>query len=299
MVEYVAGSATSANCPRKGEIWLTKLGFGTVRLETACKTWGCLACRDRLQSLFQMRVVYGCSALGECAFITLTLRMGEGLGKDARYVAKVWREFWRRWKAAQGEQLQWLRVVELTKQQQPHLHLVAGPIQGRIRCYGNERLQEKSFKARSGCDCLSHRMSAVWEGITGAWMVHTKPVVGPNDAATYMGKYMAKGHLVRDRLEQLGFARRWSSSRGWPGNGRLRLQGTVDEVWTDVSFHRHTEEISPAYHEEEVEKEHELNRRAGTDLALLLNKDRRKKGKLGRLERMLNAEHDSQANRLR
>ena len=46
-----------------------------------------------------------------------------------------------------------------------------------------------------------------------------------------MGKYLAKTFGAESRHKALGMLRRWSSSRGWPGSGRLRLAPTEQEGW--------------------------------------------------------------------
>lgn len=292
------GQASSSDCPRKGKVWLTKIGTGTLVIPTTCKTWGCLACRERLMALFKMRVTHGCSVLGDCAFITLTFVLrGAETQEDAESVSKAWREFWRRWMSQGHERLQWLRVVELTKKGQPHLHLIAGPVSGKIRCYGNERLDAQWFDrvGRAGCLCLSHRMSRVWESITGAWHVHTAPVTGAAGAAGYLGKYLSKGAYVRQGLEALGFKRRWSSSRGWPGNGRLRLKQTMEGGWDYVDMfpgagrgRQHLED-----HYTEV-SDKGLAVRVGTDIAVALAKRGRMKRIVGNLQgRLSNAADDS------
>lgn len=62
-----------------------------IMLNTNCKTWGCLSCRERLLRVFRMRVQAGVLGLGRCAFITATLRWDGSNQRDAQYVAKVWK----------------------------------------------------------------------------------------------------------------------------------------------------------------------------------------------------------------
>lgn len=64
----------------------------------------------------------------------------------------------------------------------------------------------------------------MWREVTGdSWIVHTVPVLGRRGAGSYLAKYMAKDHVQRGALVAAGFNRRWSTSRGWPGGGRIRL----------------------------------------------------------------------------
>ncbi len=51
-----------------------------------------------------------------------------------------------------------------------------------------------------------------------------------------MGKYLGKTFGTEGRLKALGMSRRWSSSRGWPGNGRMRLAPTEQGGWKERVF---------------------------------------------------------------
>lgn len=226
------GSAISSKCPRGGSIWLVS-SEGSVKMPTTCKTWRCKGCRDRLKSVFSARVEAGVYSLGRCAFMTLTYKMTSDSQRDALSVRKDWQEFWRRYKAKKYPKVQWLRVVEITKKGQPHLHVVMGPIEGRINCYGDKRIDARLFtEAMGNCDCLSHRMSELWLGVTGdSWHVHTMLVRGAGRAGAYLFKYMAKTLTTWADLEALGFKRRYSNSKSWPGRGRVRLQGSLEKRW--------------------------------------------------------------------
>ena len=188
-------------------------------------------------SVFKMRVQIGTSRLQPCSFTTFTYRV-DGPGREnAESVKKDWKEFWRRWKKSGQKSLEWLRVVELTKRKQPHLHVVMGPVDGQIRCYGRRAIRESWFLARGECGCLSHRLSKVWHEVTGdSWVVHTVPCLGGKGSGGYMAKYMVKGSLVRAELEAMGFKRRWSRSRGFPGGGLLQLRTSVEEGWRRVEI---------------------------------------------------------------
>lgn len=220
------GSALSSSCPRGGFIWLHTMDKGNLITPTFCKTWKCVGCRDRLLNLFKMRVEAGVLGLGRCVFITITYKMGKGLLRDATSVKEDWKEFWRRLTKSGFPKLKWLRVIELTKQKQPHLHVVMEwSLAGEARCYGVE-FDYKAFRRRfDSCNCLSHTLARVWYAVTkDSWMVHVMPVLGAAGAAAYLGKYMVKNMMYRKDLEDAGFTRRWSSSRGWPGSGRVRLK---------------------------------------------------------------------------
>ena len=134
---YVKGHAGSRVCPRGGSVRLTTGSGRTVRMETQCKVWRCVSCRDRMISLFKGRVEIGCSRLGRCAFITLTYKRGSPRLKRAGCVRKDWTALWRQLRDSPLRRMKWLRVMEITKAGTPHHHLVLGPIPDEmsIRCW--------------------------------------------------------------------------------------------------------------------------------------------------------------------
>ena len=131
--------------------------------------------------------------------------------------------------------------MELTKKRTPHHHLVVGPVEGEIACYG-DRFEIKAFVGRMGtCDCLSHRFSVAWQAVTGdSFICHATAVVGAAKAASYMAKYMVKTFGMEGRFKAMGMERRWSSSRGWPGTGQVRLaysESAGGPGWERIEFH--------------------------------------------------------------
>ncbi len=107
------------------------------------------------------------------------------------------------------------------------------PKEMRINCWGRSIFDARKYKDRmADCDCLAHQFSRVWYGVTGdSWIAHGIPVIGGAGAGAYMGKYLAKNMFAEGRKDILGMERRWSSSRGWPGSGRLRLAQTDLGGW--------------------------------------------------------------------
>ena len=263
-----------SECPRGGWVWLTSQSDETIVMPTTCKTWGCRWCQGKLLALFEMRVQVGVSRLGSCCFMTVTYRAGTGLQRDAESVTKDWKELWRRLRKVHPASIgwKWLRVVEATRRGQPHLHLVVGPLMTRARCYGAEGLDVRRFQRRMAfCDCMAHVVSRVWLGVTGdSYIVDATPVVGARGAGRYLAKYMRKGALNRGVLERLGFKRRWSSSRGWPGSGRVRLRYSVDHEWARIDL---TWAFGSSWARERFRKQdpnHRLLERVGDDLAVVL-----------------------------
>lgn len=129
----------------------------------------------------------------------------------------------------------WIRVIELTRAMQPHMHVILsfGPgCSPRARCEQRARYDEKWL--RKECECLEHTFSKSWYRITGdSYVVDVREVVGSD--SSYLSKYVAKSYLHSDAFEALGFTRRWSRSRTWRVE-RLRLKTTAAGEWSKVQF---------------------------------------------------------------
>lgn len=127
----------------------------------------------------------------------------------------------------------------MTKKRTPHHHLVAGTIGNdeRLRCWSGKLPIRKYERRFETCDCTAHDIARHWYAVTGdSYIVHTTPVVGAYGAAGYMAKYLVKTFGQEREAKALGMSRRWSSSRGWPGAGRIRLAPTLDEGWKERIF---------------------------------------------------------------
>ena len=280
-------------CPRRGQIWLMKEGKGRLVMPTTCKTYSCASCQPGLLALFRARLEIGVSRLARCAFITVTYRSIKSSMKgspgenrallDAAACAKDWRALLRRLKSAGQSPGNWLKVVELTLRKVPHHHLVVGPVTGTINCHGREFDVGRHLRRMESCPCLSHVWSRHWLAVTGdSYIVHARAVVSGSQAGWYLSKYMAKSHGERGALEARGFGRRWSSSRAWPGGGRLRLYQTTHGGWSSIWFHKTPLSgylVRPG-------TDPELLRRDGEDFTLLLAEKRAKLGDLARLGRL-------------
>lgn len=221
------GGAMSKKCPRQGFVRMKLYKGGDVVTTVNCRTWGCLACRDRKTNQVKAMIRYGISTLGPTYLITLTLRLGKGESpKDAKYVAAKWKRYISILQE-RSPNLSWMRIVELTKKRQPHLHLVVGGIGDRkFSCAGvRHAWSEEWVRAQCREDCLEHEWSALWLKVTGdSYIVNVRPVMGASGAAAYLAKYLGKGVMDRDALEELGFLRRWSCSNNWP-RGQLQTRG--------------------------------------------------------------------------
>lgn len=288
------------SCTRKGSIWLYPKGPPAIGhylvMPTTCKTYSCPSCQPGLLALFRARLEIGVSRLGRCAFITVTYKHiakptkgfpGTNRSRlNAPACEKDWKAFLRRMKAHGDLPGLWLKVIELTKAKVPHHHLAIGPAQGMISCHGRFDFDVKRHRKRMDtCGCLSHVWSRHWLEVTGdSYLVFATPVLSAHGAGFYLDKYMAKTHVQRKELEDRGFKRRWSSSRTWPGGGRLRLYQTTHGGWAHIHFTREqvsgprTRRYNPV----------ELLRRDGENLTLALAAKRSKTTALKRLEKFAN-----------
>ncbi len=232
------GIANSSECPKGGHVWLTS-GTKQLLVPTTCKAWKCLGCRDRKKRQVLDKVEYGCRELGTCWLITLTFRLGSETPRDAASVDGAWRSFLmrlRRWSPKEADQLAWFKIVELTKRGQPHLHLVVSGItpdeEARRRVYstgpGETRTEEDS--------AIAGPWSQMWEGATkDSYVVDVERVFSDRGAAGYLGKYLSKDMFYQDAKRELGFIRRFSSSRRWP-HDTSGFVGTLRKVWNRVEF---------------------------------------------------------------
>lgn len=220
------GSALLGKCDRAGYIELfTKAGVSVI-LPTSCHTWGCVVCRIKLLAMFRGKVEVGCSKLGRCSFITVTYQKDSERAKNAASVRGDFQALSRRIRKLQPN-WEWIKVTELTKNQVPHHHLIIGPTDREFRCHGSQiRRGQETVRYRRRlptCECMSHVFAREWWDITGdSYMCFGTEVEDPRKAGSYLGKYMEKD-FGRPRK-----GRRYTTSRGWPGGSRMRLQRTQE-----------------------------------------------------------------------
>jgi len=82
------------------------------------------------------------------------------------------------------------------------------------------------------CDCLAHIFAREWSHVQKgeAYIVHATGVTSARGAGGYLAKYMKK-EFDKERGEELGMARRWSTSHSWPRESRPRLKTTLKGGW--------------------------------------------------------------------
>lgn len=283
-------SVKMRKCPRWGWVELST-DLRTYVVETLCKTWSCVVCRDKLKSLIKMRMEYGCLILGKSYLITLTLKEGgDSILKDANYVRKAWTALLRRLKK-RSPNLTWFRVIETTKKGIPHLHLIVGGLTSMRKdsCITDKNRRPYSLKwIRSLCrtECLVHEWGSAWSEVTDSFVVDAKEIYNVPGAARYLAKYLSKGFDERQRLIDLGFERRWSCARNWPREEKVQLRGTREGAWTKVAMVERSHRRSYMERRAKMSQGDRLCESVGDKLGLSLRKEARKKSGEFRIEKL-------------
>lgn len=277
------GITTSSDCPRSGYIMLWNKFDQRVTLPTKCKTWRCSGCRDRIKAVVKARMVSGCSALGRCYLITLTYQSGKGIQQDAVSVRRDWTRLLRQLKE-RSPRIAWFRIIEITKKNQPHLHLIVGGLGNRKdACRQRDSRIYTVDWFTGGCadDCLVHEWAKQWFDVTGeSFVVDAILVHGAAGAGAYLTKYLTKGLIKRDALMKLGFLRLFSTSRNWPGLEKMQLARTERGEWIGQTFVYADRPGGKEFKEQaERDRTSPMARRVGTPLAEYFGEQlRRSKG---------------------
>lgn len=224
-------------CSKRGVIYLTARNGETIGIETNCKTRSCVPCQSRLKAKITMLIEYGILTLSPSFFTTFTFKAGEGLQKDASYVRASWRkvlDFMR----PRYPGLAFLYVIELTRQNQPHLHVVLhfGPTSSIRPACTTKAKYDRTWLSRR-CNCIEHILSLAWWRITGdSYVVDSVQITSARKTASYLAKYFVKGIALRAALQKLGFVRSWAKSNTWPVEP-LKLKYTDSHGWAKIEFH--------------------------------------------------------------
>lgn len=143
---------------------------------------------------------------------------------------------------------------------------------------------------RKECDCLEHVTAKLWYEATGdSYVVDAREVMGARGAAVYLAKYLTKSAMSFDRLEDLGFKRRWSRSRNWPGGEKLQLRQTVEGGWAKIVWSARN---GSSDREEEWARRsegHGLGARIGDNLSFSEDERKVRLAELAQVERITNA----------
>ena len=233
-------------CPRRGYSILQKRDGNRGIIQTRCKPKRCVSCSPAVKAHVALKAEIACSIRPDSYFITVTLRTAMKGPEDAVFVQKAWRGLVQRlnYETTWFQQTKWMKVIELTKWGQPHLHLIVTGVPGgsKARCRGdrNDRnwVEEGCFEARGSC--LHHEVAKAWARVTKklgneSWVVDVSKVRGARRAGLYVSKYVTKGGND-SRLAKLGFKRVWSTSKSFTPDLRIRLRGTVEGKWEKVEF---------------------------------------------------------------
>lgn len=215
--------------------WLT--------VPTTCKSWSCLACRDRVKALFKQRIRHGCSILEPSYLITLTFKTVGDARRDAASVRVVWTQ-WLRSLKQRWPNLSWMRVIEATQKGQPHIHLVMGGLTTGLTasCTGKDNRGKPNHRFDmewlwKKCICLEHICAQEWyKASQDSYVVDARQVLGAAGAAAYISKYLAKTLMSYSQLHMLGFTRRWTTSRNWPRLEGLQLVKSLNDEWVRTQF---------------------------------------------------------------
>ena len=277
-------------CPRAGFVLLGAEDEHTYVVRTICKTWGCRGCGTKVRALTALKMVYGCLVGGLSYFITVTYRVG--LGSELRSAPGAGRDWARLWELLKRKErwakAAWFKVPELTGQGQVHFHALVTMMEGgsTASCRTQkERIAKTWLKTcRRGNRCMEHDISVVWHGITGdSFVCDVSGIRSLEGVANYVQKYMGKTMFERAELEGLGFRRRWSASRNWPRGAQLRLRGTEEGAWLQVTVvsakQLREQPWARKWHGElavraEEDSGKELVQSVGTDLGLELQRKR-------------------------
>lgn len=229
-------------CPRRGWVMLSTRERDFV-MPTTCKTWGCHVCKEKVRQLTALKLMYGClSTGGPSHFITVTYRKRPGdRTRDAQDVAKDWAALWRQLKGQEAwREAQWIKVPELTKAGQVHLHGIVVLAKGRDTCRKGDYHRKRWMQSQPSGHCLEHDLAHAWYEQTGdSFVVDCETVRSVAGTASYVQKYMAKSFAGdRSTMASLGFKKRWTSSRDWPRAEPLHLLGTELGLWERVTRYK-------------------------------------------------------------
>lgn len=96
-------------------------------------------------------------------------------------------------------------------------------------------------------------------------MVDARVVTNAGATAGYLAKYVTKW-MYTDELQKMGYARRWSRSRSWPGKGVVQLKGSIDGQLKPLYFnYKNGATSSMAEYYQILTENHPLAERIGDD----------------------------------
>jgi len=163
-----------------------KSALGVVEISTLfCKCWSCPICEPRNAA----RVRADIKAGRPSKFLTFTCRPDEGAGPAvlARRMKRQVRQVFEEWRRRHpGREVEYFAVLEPHKSGWPHVHVVA-------------RAPSMDWR----------ELRALWERLTGSFVVDIRAVRRQAGMARYLCKYLTKHGDVP------GWGKRHWCSRGW------------------------------------------------------------------------------------
>lgn len=153
--------------------------------------------------------------------------------------------------------------------------------------FGNTPYSEKFMEEE--CACILHEVGQIWRDQTEAFVTDAERVYSPAGACRYLAKYLVKGFIDRERLKELGFARRYSMARNWDRGERIQLRGSKEEIWES------TEVLPRWYRDEELRELQKLSEKAyyiesvGDPVSLEIVAKARRRSELKKVENIKNA----------
>ncbi len=285
------GSAVQGVCINRGYVVLTSPNFQIGAYPTICKSWRCLSCQRKLLALFVERALIGSSTIGPLYFITNTFRnTGSHTIRNAAYASKVFEKYMKEMRIL-FPKMQYLKVIELTKQGQPHFHCLVGGVGIMIDNCRAQTEKVTGAKLKRKCKlkpmCLEHRVARAWKiASKDSYINYTRRVWAVRGACIYVAKYMAKDADEFEKRKALGFGKRWTQSYGWPKLPRMVLRGTLEKAWVRVDAGRVTGDdlynrmvcgVGQRIVEAETTPEGGWFERLGNELAIKMEEEKRLK----------------------
>jgi len=171
------------SCP-KGTILLSHPG-AVKPVPAFCAKWNCPECGPRKARRLRSRL----SLTNPSRLITLTLRHDARVSPadQLRIANRAWSILWRRLRRRFGARaVGYAKIVELTKQGTPHLHIIA----------------TVPFIAQTW-------LAAAWNELTGSFIVDIRRVKSSRGISGYLTAYLTKALLVPPGM------RKWSAARAY------------------------------------------------------------------------------------
>lgn len=288
-------------CPRWHYISLVSKDDQRYSIETRCKSWSCRVCRKIKMNEVRTKMEYGCLTVGRFYLITVTGKPEDQWTTSADSAGKALAELLRRLKVTyprKYKKMKWFKIVELTKQGIPHFHMILGNLgindDGEVpvdSCVKKDKSGNKMYSMRwlrRHCRCISHDWSKMWFELTGmSFIVDVVEGYNVGGSVAYLIKYLEKSFLHRRELMELGFERRYSSSRNWPSEPRSGGGIPPGERWKRIEIYGRDDRFG--FRQEEIERAaaHNVFNQSRSELGDNIREKRKRKGQIADMEKKM------------